>query len=744
MTTYYVANSGSDGAAGTIGVPWQTVSKVNGFTFTSGDSILFNRGDTWREQLTVPRGNLTLGQYGSGALPVITGADIMTGLTLAAPSGKLATDANTLALWDFNQTLTDTSAHARTLTATGAVTYGNTTAPFDYYLHTSSGHSGFYSDSQGGDTDAFDFSAATTSYTIEAWIRIASGACDASASYMLVSKTSAAWGNFSSYSFGLFSNGSIVVLRCAYSDSGANVTFTSSDIKAALNNGGWHHVALRVDLNNVIDHNLSTWFDGVSVGSSSLAGRSTQANAVNMTIGAMPDGSLPFTGDIEQVRFSNIARVSFPTTPGSATAYTKSGVTTAARTVIYNGVGLTEKHGLLGGVGMNQWDWAANVLYVNVGEDPSLHTVEVGQRDFGITNSASAASITLDSLQVTGANVAGILSSQNNGWIVQNSNIWGCGNFNLFIRGNPSGAGPATGVIVQGNSIGIVSRDPSTGQGSGIAVGGCTAPIIRNNLSVATVNGVGINVSSGDMAGAQAASTAAEVYGNVVKSNDFNIVVAFTPTSLIHDNVVHDSRGLGISLHTSINGKVYSNLIYNLLQPSSDSLYWNGIDINTSSTGATIAHNTVIAVTGCGITIESSSTGCTVKNNLLDARLNVICPVALWASPIYVDSTISNVQVTLSNNCYVPRTSSLVGNWQTVEKILAAWNTSSNDASSIAPADPVFNNATIGDFRLKRGSSARAVGTTVSGVNEVVRGSAPDIGVAQLHRRPSLAFGRRL
>lgn len=88
---YYVANAGNDacdGKSSTIGssgsCAWKTISKVNSSSFSAGSSILFNKGDTWREQLTVPSsgssGNpITFGAYGSGEKPVINGADLTAG-----------------------------------------------------------------------------------------------------------------------------------------------------------------------------------------------------------------------------------------------------------------------------------------------------------------------------------------------------------------------------------------------------------------------------------------------------------------------------------------------------------------------------------------------------------------------------------------------------------------------------------------------------------------------------------------
>ncbi|MFA6422237.1 MAG: right-handed parallel beta-helix repeat-containing protein [Candidatus Buchananbacteria bacterium] len=84
-STYYVdAVSGNDSNSGTaIGSAWQTISKVNSLPLVPGDNILFKKGQTWRETLTVPSsGNVSstivFGAYGEGNKPRITGADLVT------------------------------------------------------------------------------------------------------------------------------------------------------------------------------------------------------------------------------------------------------------------------------------------------------------------------------------------------------------------------------------------------------------------------------------------------------------------------------------------------------------------------------------------------------------------------------------------------------------------------------------------------------------------------------------------
>lgn len=83
-TTYYVSNAGSDANNGTsTGSSWQTISKVNAYTFASGDSILLKSGDTWNEQLIVPRTNLYFGAYSTGNKPIITGFQTLSGFSQA-------------------------------------------------------------------------------------------------------------------------------------------------------------------------------------------------------------------------------------------------------------------------------------------------------------------------------------------------------------------------------------------------------------------------------------------------------------------------------------------------------------------------------------------------------------------------------------------------------------------------------------------------------------------------------------
>lgn len=76
ITNYYVSNDGNDGWSGLdVDHPWQTINKVNGFSFSPTDQINFNCADSWAERLYPAVSGLSgspivVDKYGTGALPI--------------------------------------------------------------------------------------------------------------------------------------------------------------------------------------------------------------------------------------------------------------------------------------------------------------------------------------------------------------------------------------------------------------------------------------------------------------------------------------------------------------------------------------------------------------------------------------------------------------------------------------------------------------------------------------------------
>jgi len=77
---YYVNYDAADGGNGSINSPWNRIADVNSANLQPGDTVYFQRGDTWHEQLNIrtsgePGNPITFGAYGSGAQPIIDGGD---------------------------------------------------------------------------------------------------------------------------------------------------------------------------------------------------------------------------------------------------------------------------------------------------------------------------------------------------------------------------------------------------------------------------------------------------------------------------------------------------------------------------------------------------------------------------------------------------------------------------------------------------------------------------------------------
>lgn len=83
----YISPSGSDANTGLSTLsPWKTIAKLNASmaTVVAGDFILFQAGGTWAEGIVMGKSGsallpITIGSYGTGAKPIITGFKTITG-----------------------------------------------------------------------------------------------------------------------------------------------------------------------------------------------------------------------------------------------------------------------------------------------------------------------------------------------------------------------------------------------------------------------------------------------------------------------------------------------------------------------------------------------------------------------------------------------------------------------------------------------------------------------------------------
>ncbi len=76
---YFVATDGNDANPGTSpSTAWKSLGKVSNAVLAPGDTVLFNRGNTWTGTLSLKQSGtsaarIVIGSYGTGALPIIEG-----------------------------------------------------------------------------------------------------------------------------------------------------------------------------------------------------------------------------------------------------------------------------------------------------------------------------------------------------------------------------------------------------------------------------------------------------------------------------------------------------------------------------------------------------------------------------------------------------------------------------------------------------------------------------------------------
>jgi len=83
--SFYIDSSGSDTNSGrSPSSPWKTLARINSTALGPGDTVYLKRGSLWRETLIVNGSGaagapITITAYGVGALPAISGANVVTG-----------------------------------------------------------------------------------------------------------------------------------------------------------------------------------------------------------------------------------------------------------------------------------------------------------------------------------------------------------------------------------------------------------------------------------------------------------------------------------------------------------------------------------------------------------------------------------------------------------------------------------------------------------------------------------------
>lgn len=724
-TTYYVSNCstvGSDSNSGTDPTtPWLTIAKVNSFNFNPGDTVLFNDGCVWREQLVLPSPGtaaspITVGTYGSGTPPVISGSAVASSwITEPQGGNNFINDPNLQAYWDMNEvsgsTFLDLSTNGNNLTNVNGVTQtpsqfaGYQAAAFTPSLATmltlaSSAMSPNFIGNNG---------STNANVTVGGWVYFNSTASNTS---FVLKGSGKAWGLF----LGVGSNVGKMEWQ-TYLNSGFRLVASNS----VLTPGLWYHVVGRV---NAATDEQALFINGVKQNNIYSTSNTTMfTDATPLNVGGAPGGAY-LNGDVDDVFVFNralsdseIAEIYNSGFEGGAGSYNLYYVTGFAEpTVVYeNGVAMTaapQKSGMSQG----SWWWDATDarVYIRPSGDvnPSTETIEIpilntcitDSRNYTIINGLTCQEAIVQGVYVTANNVTvenmSIQHLRSNGPGTPNQNGYAVGiywtgsndtienntvtdaNWGIFsdaVTGTTVNAG-----LVQSNTVSNIAYD-----GIGLAVSPINGGILANTVAqYNVVYNVGIYAQEGGalecIYGGSTIGT-----GNVIRYN-----LAYnngTPT--LHSYPLNVQGGAGSC-------SFYGNLVYNNYGPC--------LEIASGPGGNNFYNNTCynngLAGEGAGFFLAggAANTGNQIENNIVYAGsgttfMNVSSGTAAGNSFDY------NLYFGGSATPFV---------WNGTAYSLSNYQATSGQDAHAVNADPQFNNQSAKDFTLQ--STSPAIGAGVN------------------------------
>ena len=717
---YYVANAGSDSNSGLSPLlPWQTVAKVNATSIPLGYSVLFNRGDVWREQLNLPvSGTATqqyvFGAYGSGAMPTFNGADVVTGWssagyaidTVAQFVTAMGGNSVVLGLYDARYGVTQSggavsewddargaSGYGPSLTATGT---GQPAWDATNLLLTFDGVNNIMASAT---SSLYDMSVAKTV------VLVTQGAISGYKTLLALDNAA------KTHYFGLSTRGGATYFSEAWNGSGANPLVNSGVASSASRRLVYAQIDGSTALCTVADSadvsapsNLLTSENFLlSIGGGTLS----TTNKGNPVIRAVVVVQGKLTGAqaalLRAWAYNQHGAVmtsgATPADPSNTYSVT---VATAPKQLYVNDTFASKGAAILS-LGVGQWYYTGTSLYYNDSHgnpDTAGDVVEASARDYGVYFNGGA------------PNYAGHYCTGQD-LCATKANKWG-----IYVGGSDF---TGTGSIVQRC---LATKNYARGINSWISTNLASAPtqLLNNECSFNGLQGgpdgdpapAGIEIAGSDVVGTI-------VTGNNVHGNYWGMEWDQGSSHVTGTlNWVHDNLYFGVNLDNSNYGTFAQNLVAN--NGVGQSGNW-GVRV-WSATSATITATVIVANTfynnGTEIQIENEQTSLTIKNNATSCRAGGLA-LSMQSGKTYSGLAVDyNDYFGVASPCQYGATAYTLPNW--IAALAAAGFTV--DAHSIS-ADPMFTSPGTGDFSLQATSPCKNAGVAIAGVTTK---NPPDMG----------------
>jgi hypothetical protein len=611
-STYYVDNvAGSDSydgleqthTTGNTG-PFATIAHINSMGCGSGvgqlnpgDSVLFDSGETWREQLTVPCSGsagspITFGSYGSGAMPVISGANSVTGWTQGSvPAAQEPCTGSCIFDSGFENggssfsDWTSVNTYNETVTqSTAQVAHGN------YSMAVTATASG---STQGYVSKTITPPVAGTPVYFRFYIYVPSGSLPDNLSSVPIFGSA---GNSISLSISTNSSGNVSALQ--YYANGC-ISSCPASVSFAMNT--WHYIDIEYLVGTTASNGGGeVWLDGTPLGSKfTLNTTAILPSSIYLGFAYGQNLANGGTAYFDDFRISPSGPIG-AFTATTATNVWYSTVTTQPNIVAVNGI-VSQAQSGYGSLTAGQWYWASNTLYVGSVASPT--DVQAGTRDYSLTfpYTSNISYVTVDGITFQYANLDNVYIANGDQDTIQNCTITGAYQYGIWAFGYASPPGTLTYFTADGNTV-------SYNGASGIMINSkhthvtVTRNIVHHNAYNTSNTAPYLQYMAGiyffDNQSTPNYDLAAynTVYSNGVFGGNGNqglgIWMDTVYNSTMEYNNVHDNASTGIFLEASVN----SAMIYNLSYGNATNQYSAGMAsyaTTFSASGNLIANNTV-------------------------------------------------------------------------------------------------------------------------------------------------------
>lgn len=701
-TNYYVKNAGNDANTGlSDDQAWKTINKINTSTFSAGDTIFFNKGDTWREELTTPSSGtsgayIVFSTYGTGDIPQILGSEFentwtdgdITGVAASNDlleesfegvgyeetwTEQVGTNAGCVVDEDNTDVARPTGGGDQILKLVKVITPNGTSAGscariiHDYGSVQPIVYADFYV--------MINAHGLASNGNAVALFRLNDGAQDAMGIELI--------NNAGSIQFEIWS----------YRNSTINYEFYPESGSITLNQ--WYHIQMSYDVTN---GTYSTVIDGINVWAGSIVGTSATGTRY-VYVGSYSDiHTITAYFDLVNISSTNFYRatISIPDNVWvSDGTYTDPSLLSYHGNIFYLELDDSIKWGLVQKSYVDDlaeeydWAWVANKICIYSPTDPNSRYsgVEIAQRT-SCVDLAYAHYLTFDSLELAYGGRYGIVCNEAgypwldiSGLTVQNCHIHHLGSKINASGGEGYGLGVwYSNMLIKGNFIHDASRR-----------------LISLNLNTQVINPHNIVIEDNTFydgyhtSGPDINTNAAGTWDSIiVRRNLF-----YQNTDPIDDVENPSSREIFIAVQGLLTGAVTKIYIY-------DNIFFvpNQISILLEHTNSVyIYNNTFYQSDHAGVLLNGSFIGasgagtCVIKNNLFYNDMSYVNNNNF--RNISIGSTFGTT--TLDYNLYynTDAAQTLI-TWRGTGYTQSQWATykaaSSQDANSPTPADPVFVN----------------------------------------------------